>query len=84
MKRHLLSFNTFAVDEVLLRVLDSFSFLLEEHRQWRVKEWKYINNLYIQFPFFYLPLSMFCRCLVGKEASLGRNQRSHCNQQLII
>ena len=47
MKRHLLSFNTVAVDEVLLRVLDSFSFLLEEHRQWRVKEWQYINNLYI-------------------------------------
>ena len=40
MKRHLLSFNTVAVDEVLLRVL-------EEHRQWRVKEWQYINNLYI-------------------------------------
>ena len=47
MERHLLSFNTVAVDEVLLRVLDSFSFLLEEHRQWRVKEWQYINNLYI-------------------------------------
>ena len=24
MKRHLLSFNTFAMDEILLRVLDSF------------------------------------------------------------
>ena len=47
MKRYLLSFNTVAVDEVLLRVLDSFSVLLEEHRQWRVKEWQYINNLYI-------------------------------------
>ena len=47
MKRYLLYFNTFAVDEVLLRVLDSFWFLLEEHRQWRVKEWQYINNLYI-------------------------------------
>ena len=47
MKRHLLSFNTFAVAEVFLRVLDNFSFLLEEHRQWRVKEWQYINNLYI-------------------------------------
>ena len=43
MKCHLLSFDTFAMDEVFLRVLDSFWFLLEEHRQWRVTERKIIN-----------------------------------------
>ena len=43
LKRHLLSFDTFAMDEVFLRVLDSFWFLLEEHRQWRVTERKIIN-----------------------------------------
>ena len=38
-----LSFNTLAMDEILLHVLDSFWLLLEEQRQWRVTERKYVN-----------------------------------------